>query len=61
MCLIFFPSAFLSSTVFTFPLSQTLLNRLDHLIAHASSLREARSKVRLYLFEFAAVAVHVAK
>jgi len=61
MCLIFLSSAFLSSTVFTLSLSQTLLNRLDHLIAHASSLGEARSKVRLYLLKLAAVAVHVAK
>ena len=42
-------------------LSKALLNSLDHLIAHASSFREARSKVSLDLFEFAAVAVHVAK
>ena len=61
MCLIFLSSAFLSSTVFTLSLSQTLLNRLDHLIAHTSCLRKTRSKVRLYLLEFAAVAIHVAK
>ena len=57
-----FPSSPLdSSAVFTLSLSKTLLNRLDHLITPASSLREARSKVRLYLFELAAVAIHVAK
>lgn len=40
-------------------LSKALLDSLDHLVAHASGFGEARSKVSLDLFEFAAVAVHV--
>lgn len=45
----------------TLSLSKVLLNSLNHLVAHARGFREARSKVSLYLFKLAAVAVHVAE
>jgi hypothetical protein len=54
-------STVFSSAVFTLSLCKTFLNSLNHLIAHTSSLWEARSKVRLYLFKLAAVTIHVAK
>jgi hypothetical protein len=54
-------SSSFSSATLTLPLSQTLLNRLDHLITHTSSLRETRSKIRLYALKLAAVTIHIAK